>query len=461
MSATKTKRPKWQTLTWWSARQQWRIQYQGKRYTLGPTGVDRCRRTHDVALKEWISRKAIIDHRNGDTEGRRIAERMRLVAAMVDPYPRDGDDMGRLAVAMRPYAEMVAEQVADHRGDIPSNIKALADEVDTAIVRAVEESQDDRSRWGISDPKDKSKPSLRQAIDDFMEYRKTHIEDGKIGESRWINLKRQLLEIADWFGEECSVDVINDDNLERFYVHLVKNETKPKAHRLLMAYRQFAKRLQIKKLIQPMVRLDDPDLRVRVPKKKIQPMPIEDWRARYNAGGDDVRLYLLLMANCGMYQGDISDLKPSEVDWKNGYIERVRSKRDKDEEDAVKVKWKLWDETFDLLKKLGKQEGDTVLTNRKGDRLVRYTLNGDKIKSTDNIRTAIQRAEKRQDLPYCQPKRIRKTSASLLFAATEHARFAQYFLAHQPIDVAGGFYIKPTEEQMNAATEYLRKQYLG
>ena len=39
-----------------------------------------------------------------------------------------------------------------------------------------------------------------------------------------------------------------------------------------------------------------------------------------------LKLHLLLMANTGMTQTDISDLHPSEVDWERGRVTRKRSK---------------------------------------------------------------------------------------------------------------------------------------
>ncbi len=56
-------RPQWQTLSWWSARNQWRKRYKGRCYTLGPTGVARNRQTHDAALAEWLTVKANLDNK--------------------------------------------------------------------------------------------------------------------------------------------------------------------------------------------------------------------------------------------------------------------------------------------------------------------------------------------------------------------------------------------------------------
>ncbi len=68
------------------------------------------------------------------------------------------------------------------------------------------------------------------------------------------------------------------------------------------------------------------------------------------------------MLNCEMYQGDLSDLKPSEVDWTNGTITRKRSK-EKNQENAPVVTYKLWENTFALLKTYGSQQGDRVSTS--------------------------------------------------------------------------------------------------
>ena len=64
---------------------------------------------------------------------------------------------------------------------------------------------------------------------------------------------------------------------------------------------------------------------------------------------DKTKLYLLLMLNCGMYQNDIAELLDEEVNWKNGTITRARSKT-RDRNGPV-VTYKLWPETFALLKK--------------------------------------------------------------------------------------------------------------
>ena len=77
------------------------------------------------------------------------------------------------------------------------------------------------------------------------------------------------------------------------------------------------------------------------------------------------------MLNCGMYQNDIAELKADEVNWKQGTLTRARSKTR--ERNGPVVTYKLWPETFALLKK-HRAEGELALTTDEGNPLVKYWL---------------------------------------------------------------------------------------
>ena len=62
-----------------------------------------------------------------------------------------------------------------------------------------------------------------------------------------------------------------------------------------------------------------------------------------------LKLHILLMLNCGYRSTDISDLRDDQVDWTEGRIKRKRSKTE-NHEDVPEVDYKLWPETFSLLK---------------------------------------------------------------------------------------------------------------
>ena len=104
------------------------------------------------------------------------------------------------------------------------------------------------------------------------------------------------------------------------------------------------------------------------------------------------KLYILLMLNCGMTQKDIADLLVTEVDWKEGRIIRKRSKT-ADEENVPTVNYKLWPETFRLLKQERAAESkDRVLLNSNGGPIWTEKITKDgKYQKTDNVKSAFDR----------------------------------------------------------------------
>lgn len=215
----------------------------------------------------------------------------------------------------------------------------------------------------------------------------------------------------------------------------------------------------------------------RVPKKKIETFSLEEVRTLI-AGctveiGERTKLYLLLMLNCGMYQSDVSDLVWSEFDAKLGTITRKRSKTD-DYENCPEVTWYLWPETLRLLKKYAnndktilnqKKSADTgtncisLLVTAKGGPLVAKTLQDEKGKKSDNIKSAYVRLANRLKVPTKPLMLIRKTSSTMLGDHKDYKFYAQYFLAQAPETTADGHYVRPSETEFKAACEWLWKQY--
>ena len=124
------------------------------------------------------------------------------------------------------------------------------------------------------------------------------------------------------------------------------------------------------------------------------------------------KLYLLLMLNCGMYQNDIAELRQDEVNWSKGTLTRARSKTR--ERNGPVVTYKLWPETFALLKK-HRAGGELALTTDEGNPLVKYWLEDGKMRRYDAIQSAWTRlAEKMGGKIRLGMKHLRKTSATML-----------------------------------------------
>ena len=100
------------------------------------------------------------------------------------------------------------------------------------------------------------------------------------------------------------------------------------------------------------------------------------------------------MMNCGMQQSDISDLRHEEVDWRAGRLGRKRSKTKK-HGDVPVVVYKLWPETFTLLKQQRTNDPERVLLNESGRPLKQTALTDGSHVNNDNIKSAYQAAAAR------------------------------------------------------------------
>lgn len=165
------------------------------------------------------------------------------------------------------------------------------------------------------------------------------------------------------------------------------------------------------------------------------------------------KLFLLLMLNCGMYQSDISDLKPSEVDLERGVVTRRRSKRRRQ---GLRVTYKLWPETLELLRRFGTTEGDRVLGSEEGNPLVSYKFVQGKLRRYDLIGHSYDKVRKKAGVT--KPIKVfRKTSAHLLDRHRDYRAFCAYFLAHAPKTVTEISYVgTPPEELFFEAIDWLR-----
>jgi len=178
------------------------------------------------------------------------------------------------------------------------------------------------------------------------------------------------------------------------------------------------------------------------------------------AANERMRLFILLMLNCGMYQSDIAALKHEQVDWKRGRIKRKRTKTET-EKNAPMVDYLLWDETFGLLKKHRSGHENLVLVTRTNSPLLET-----KIGKSGNLTTKdlvgnyfANLARKSGTSNGKGLKHLRKTSASLLGEHETFGKFAQYFLSHSPDSMADRHYVRPSADQFDSALVWLGGQF--
>jgi len=127
-----------------------------------------------------------------------------------------------------------------------------------------------------------------------------------------------------------------------------------------------------------------------------------------------VRCFIALAINCGYGQKDLSDLRHGDIDWEDGYIERIRVKT------GVRSRHKLWQITLDLVRKHksdGVEAENRVFLTQNGFPLVRSFFADGKAGASDAVHNAFWRVLRKVGLAdgrgfYC----LRKTGATLIEA---------------------------------------------
>ena len=192
------------------------------------------------------------------------------------------------------------------------------------------------------------------------------------------------------------------------------------------------------------------------PMKAVKTWDVADFKRAVEAAPGKLRLALLLMANCGMTQKDVSDLRDAEVDWVKGRVIRRRSKT-ATRENAPVVNYNLWPLTFELLQKYRSGQ-DRVLLTERGQPFVRIHLNatGRQVKA-DGFASNFVHLKKRLKLTH-PLKELRKLGASIIGTHKHYGPLVHYFLGHSPRTVADRHYVIPPPELFDEAVLWLGQQ---
>ena len=164
---------------------------------------------------------------------------------------------------------------------------------------------------------------------------RSSVDAGRISVPRSGAFQRNLEVFTVWVGPNAPIDDLTAAKLEEYYGHLSGfvasgRYTPTYTRSLFAAAQQFIAWNSELGLIPPPGNLRSRKFRFR----KARPQGLSradlftpgEFRTLLAAAGERLRLVLLLMANCGMYQSDVSDLGEDEVDWQARTVTRSRSK---------------------------------------------------------------------------------------------------------------------------------------
>ena len=412
-------------LTPMAATNRWRKIYQGKIYYVG---VGHCtsktdREGYRFALAEWQTLRERLDHTP-------TADELALYEAVRKPDPVKIDDLVDLSIvdakarkALQMHAEYVQSVVEKVEGKAP-------------------QKQD----------------TIGSQIDEFIALKMARCQLGELSAMRVMSVRQHLRTVEEALGKDTLIQAINEETVKQYWGTLVARVKNGEISRTTASDRWHLFKEWVRSIYQiPIPRnLGQRDLSIPRPILRIVTWTPEEVREFLHRAPERMQLWILLMLNCGMYSGDISALRPEEVDWERGRIKRKRSKTEKIES-CPTVDYPLWARPFELLRNYGRRDGERVFLNRDGGPLVQqlFKANG-KPKNQDSIYDAYRHLLKGE--PRKPLKALRKTGASLLDTHDVYVHCVEHYLAHTAHTVTDRSYRDYSQERFDAAIKWLGQQ---
>jgi integrase len=346
--------------------------------------------------------------------------------------------------------------------------KTLPDEVRDRLPPARVQQIEDANRAirGQSAAPDKT---VEAQAERWLKKLQAKVDAGRMTAARCANNRTCLEHFKTYLGAQSDATGINAQTLEGFYLHCLTQITARRqdpaekqgwsvayARDVFAVARAFIRWLWENGTIELPKNIDSRSFDFGSNGQEVQTWSVAEFKRIVAAAPGKLKLAILLMANCGMTQQDVSDLRDAEVDWSAGRITRKRSKT-KDEVNVPTVCYLLWPVTFELLKRY-RSGRDRVLLTEAGEPYVRTRLN-DKGRLAKADGFASNYAHLKRRLKLTRPlKQLRKLGASLLSSHKDYGRFASYFLCHSPRTVADRYYVVPPQELFDEAILWLGRQ---
>jgi len=404
-------------LTFFKAKRQWKKKKYGKVHYLGPGQSRWDQASYDLALAKWRDLEPKLNEEHREATDTRSDEDKRRDQWWAERPMRHLSEAGRAVVQDRATRERKKEHT------VPL--------VDAMLRR-------------------------------FIERKRHQAESEQRSPGRFINLKMYAEQFSNFVGRQQPVTAINATILADYHSKALSDM----AARTITGWcgrdrmqvaRQFIVFLWEMDQIELPRNIRSRDLDITCAAAEIEVFEVKRLREIIDDAPEPLRVWLLLMANCGMTQKDVSDLRQDQIDWGKGTITRKRSKT-KNHERVPVVTYTLWPITLDLMKKhrSGRMQ---IFLNSAGGPLTgsKLTAKGGKFDSILKAYTKFLKNKKIMDGK--TPKAIRKTSASKIGEHPEFSKFSQYFLGQAPRSVAERHYVRPTEEQFQRCLLWLGQEY--
>jgi integrase len=459
-------------MSWIAARNGWMKEYRGVKYAVScrqlrqegyPVEEDTKHGSYRAANLWWARKRSDLD-RAYQPAPRPLSEVEKLVFASQCKDPSTWEQAARDMDA----AGATPEEIARTFAGVVSRLSAGAEPETPCVEKHLPQARVHQVKQGLAalhGTAPASDRSIGTLLARYYVQQKARVSAGQLSAGAASFNRFRLDVFQSFLGEQATVDDLTAERLEAFYLYLLSRlrQTNSQAG----WSRDYAKGIfaQAKTFIR-YAWAHCPDYELprnlsntfafgSLAQKVSTWTPIEFMTV---AGGvtEKFRLFLLLMANCGMTQQDISDLLDEEVDWVGGYITRKRSKT-ADRDNVPTVRYKLWPATFALLQKF-RSGTERALVTKSGQAYVRTWLRDDGRKAkADGIASRWDHFQEKLSFRRTL-KELRKLGASLLARHEIYGRFSTYFLGHSPKSVADRHYVTPPQELFDQAVTWLGGQ---
>jgi integrase len=472
--------PRRKDMTWVPSRRLWRKVYHGKTYTVScrqlvEQGYSLMAETKEgsyLAANLWWSKK---EHQI-ETE-RKAAERPLSpleqvavaygglapdkVAATLQEWEVAGLDVEE--VLRNTVARFLTEHVLDGE-PLPLH---LAQNLAPARARQLEESV----KGLRGEPASAPDKTLKAHAERWLQRRQEQsTRIGKPTASRVALDRACLTYFVAFLGPDSDVASIDADKVDQFYFWLISADRQnPRKKSWSASYRK-----EVFAVTRFFIRWCWEQGAVELPRNinnkfsfgstapVVKTWTREDFRAAVDLAPDKMKLALLLMANCGMTQQDVSSLRKDEVNWAEGRVKRKRGKT-KGYVNVPTVDYLLWPVTFELLRKhVDQGGGELVLLTESGKPFIRRSLLDDgRLSKTDGFASNFDYLKERllkKGIRLGPMKELRKLGATLLAGHKDFDKYHRYFLGHTARTMADRHYVVPDRERFDEAVTWLGQE---
>jgi integrase len=308
--------------------------------------------------------------------------------------------------------------------------------------------------------------SVKAHVEAWQRQQQGRVDAGQLSPDRANNNRLALAHFVDFVGPHADISTIDAQTLNSFYSHCLEQVAERRkdagegwsiafAKDVFSVAKSFVRWAWEVGALELPRNLGSKAFKFGNGAKAIQTWTVAEFRLAVEKAPGKLKLCLLLMANCGMTQQDVSDLLDTEVDWVAGRITRQRSKT-AGNVNVPTVQYKLWDVSFRLLQQYRSGTGRVLLTES-GLPYVRKELRDGKLMKADGFASNWVHVKKRLKLNRSL-KQLRKLGASILDTHPVYGRFVSYFLGHSPRTVADKNYRQPSQDLFDEAVTWLGEQ---